>query len=75
MNGAAGGADLINAVSVNDGNFHHVVASYDGATMKIFLDGVLSAQTSVSTTINYEAAVRLSSARASFSDQHLFITV
>lgn len=55
FNGAAGGADLIDDVSLNDGNFHHVAATYDGTTMRIFLDGALSAQKAVSTTINYEA--------------------
>lgn len=55
INGGAGGADLIDDVSIADGNFHHVAASYDGATMKIFVDGVLSAQKSITTTINYEA--------------------
>ncbi|MEP6901376.1 MAG: LamG-like jellyroll fold domain-containing protein [Actinomycetota bacterium] len=37
-----------------DGNFHHIAATYDGATMIIFLDGTLSAQQSLTTTINYQ---------------------
>ena len=55
LNGAAGGADVIDDVSLNDGNFHHVAAVYDGATMKIFLDGVLANQKLETATINYEA--------------------
>jgi concanavalin A-like lectin/glucanase superfamily protein len=45
---AAGNAnvdDLISTVPIpNDGEFHHVAGAYDGATTKLFLDGVLVAQ-------------------------------
>lgn len=32
---------LISSASVNDGAYHHIVATYDGTTMKIYIDGVL----------------------------------
>ena len=37
-------ADLLDDVSIADGNFHHAAAIYDGATMKVYLDGTLAAQ-------------------------------
>ncbi|MGH9843137.1 MAG: LamG-like jellyroll fold domain-containing protein [Blastocatellia bacterium] len=33
--------------------FHHVAATYDGATMKIYVDGNLNVQKAVTLTINY----------------------
>lgn len=39
----------------NDGNFHLVEASYDGATMRLFLDGVEGANRSISGSILYTA--------------------
>jgi len=33
LNGAAGGADVLGNANIADGNFHHVVASYDSATV------------------------------------------
>jgi hypothetical protein len=38
---------------VIDGNLHHVAATYDGATMKIYLDGALDAQLSYGGGIVY----------------------
>ncbi len=52
--GMSGNSDLLDDVSIADGQFHHVAATYDGATMKLYLDGALAAQKSVTTTINYE---------------------
>lgn len=51
--GSAG--DLTGSTSIFDGSFHHVAVTYDGATMKIYIDGVLDAQKSVATTITYPA--------------------
>ncbi|MBC7899904.1 MAG: carboxypeptidase regulatory-like domain-containing protein, partial [Saprospiraceae bacterium] len=59
LNGGAVGADMFDDVRITDGNFHHVAASYDGTTMKIYLDGVLTAQQPMATTINFEEASRL----------------
>jgi hypothetical protein len=53
--GMSGDSDLLDEVSIADGLFHHVAATYDGATMKLYLDGALAAQKSVTTTITYEA--------------------
>jgi len=55
LNGGAGGADLTGATAVLDDAFHHVTASYDGATMRLFLDGVLDAELAVATAIAYPA--------------------
>jgi len=48
------GADLIDDNSIADGNFHHVAATYEGATMKIYVDGALSAQKPQTGTVLYE---------------------
>lgn len=53
LNGAAGGADLHGSSGVVDGVLHHVAASYDGATMRLFLDGELEAEADVAVTIAY----------------------
>ena len=38
---AGGVADrLIGTTTVNDGNWHHVAATYDGFTKRIYVDGV-----------------------------------
>ncbi|MEY2527898.1 MAG: hypothetical protein QOE73_2669 [Verrucomicrobiota bacterium] len=55
LNGGAGGADFSGTISVTDNAFHHVAATYDGATMKLFVDGNLDAQKAVAVTISYPA--------------------
>ncbi len=55
LNGGAGGADLIDDVNIADGAFHHVAATYDGTTMRIFLDGTVAAETLVTTTLGFES--------------------
>src|SRR5205807_466136 len=37
----------------NDGHFHHVAATYDGANMRIYLDGVQVASQALSGSITY----------------------
>ncbi|MFC1576516.1 LamG-like jellyroll fold domain-containing protein, partial [Candidatus Omnitrophota bacterium] len=37
-------ATIASSVSVNDGNWHYGVATWDGTTMRIYVDGVLSGQ-------------------------------
>ena len=32
---------IVNAPTVNDGNWHHLAATFDGTTRKIYMDGVL----------------------------------
>lgn len=54
INGGTGGAHVPFPVSIADGQFHHIAASYDGATMKFFVDGSLRGQTAIATTVNYE---------------------
>lgn len=41
LNGALGGADLIAGPDVIDGQPHHVAASYDGARLRLYVDGRL----------------------------------
>ena len=36
-------ASLLSATAINDGVKHHIVATYDGTTMNIYVDGVLDA--------------------------------
>lgn len=55
FNGGAGGARLNSSNSIAGGAFHHVAGTYDGTTMKLFIDGTLAVQTTVSPTINYPA--------------------
>lgn len=55
LNGGAGGADLTGNITIADNTFHHVAATYDGATIKLYVDGVLDVQKSVATTISYAA--------------------
>jgi hypothetical protein len=55
LNGGADGADLFGTTDVVDDQFHHVAATYDGQTMKIYLDGELEAEKSVAVTISYPA--------------------
>ncbi|MGD9563546.1 MAG: LamG-like jellyroll fold domain-containing protein [Pyrinomonadaceae bacterium] len=54
LNGAAGGADLLDGTDITDGLFHHVAATYDGSDMRIYLDGILIAQKSLATAVSYQ---------------------
>jgi hypothetical protein len=44
--------DLTSTVNVNDGNWHHVAAVYDGANKYIYIDGVLDVSVPVTGTLN-----------------------
>jgi hypothetical protein len=46
LNGGAQGADLSGTTDVADGQFHHVAATFDGAGMRIYVDGVLESSNS-----------------------------
>jgi len=37
------GYEIVSSVSIDDGQFHHVAATYDGNTMRIYIDGTLRA--------------------------------
>lgn len=50
-NGAAWKTVYADAVNLNDGNWHHVVATYDGTTMRVFTDGQERLATAASTTL------------------------
>lgn len=38
--GTGGGVDFFTSTVVNDGNWHFIVSTYDGTTLKIFIDNV-----------------------------------
>ena len=38
---------------VTDGNWHHLVGTFDGTTQKIYVDGILEGQTAATTTQNF----------------------
>jgi len=40
--------DAVSLTDVNDGQWHHAAASYDGTSLKLYVDGVLHATTAVS---------------------------
>ena len=44
--------DLFGNRNVNDGQWHHIAATYDGSTMSIYVDGTLDASQSASGVIN-----------------------
>ncbi len=46
-----GNGFLQSNLTSQDTNWHHVAASYDGSTMKLFIDGVLDSQTNVTLSI------------------------
>jgi hypothetical protein len=45
------GSSLGSNVAVNDGFWHHVVATFDGTTYKIFIDGVASGSKNMATNL------------------------
>jgi len=56
LNGALGGADLIAGPDVIDGQPHHVAASYDGARLRLYVDGRLVGCHADSETVQYGVA-------------------
>lgn len=50
-----GGADLTGTITVSDGNWHHAAATWDGVTLRIYIDGVLDS--SVASTVSAMAAL------------------
>lgn len=63
------GTDLYgNAVVPNDGQFHQVAGSYDGQTMRVFLDGQLVAQKSLPGSIESTAALPITGVDAGCGD-------
>jgi hypothetical protein len=55
FNGGCGNADLNSGVVPVAGQWYHVVGTYDGATIKIFVNGVLQNSQSLATTIGTNA--------------------
>jgi hypothetical protein len=55
LNGGGGGASLDGTNSVTDDLFHHVAATYDGVTMRVYRDGVCEAELPMTLPINYTA--------------------
>lgn len=56
LNGALGGADLVAGPDVIDGQPHHVAASYDGARLRLYVDGRLVGCHADSETVQYGVA-------------------
>lgn len=54
LNGGEAGADLFGYSNLIDGQWHHVAATYDGAFMKIFVNGNLEARRRTSVVPNYD---------------------
>ena len=50
-----GGPDLAGATDVADGQWHHVVGTYDGTTKALYVDGALDASTTASGLISTNA--------------------
>jgi len=59
------GADLCTTFTINDDNWHHVVATYDGTTLNLYGDGTFIDSTSLSLTTS---ASVLSIGRQSYDD-------
>ena len=53
VNGGNGGGVIYSKSTVANGLLHHVGATYDGAVMKLYVDGVLDNQVSVDVSISY----------------------
>lgn len=51
FNGLSPSGWLIGNISINDGNWHHVAATYDGSSVKLYVDGALDAQAAKSGAI------------------------
>jgi hypothetical protein len=59
MNNGQNGADMFGTTSVTNGTFHHVVATYDGTNMALYVDGQLDAQKAAAVTVSYPAGIPL----------------
>jgi hypothetical protein len=53
INGFGGDSPAASTTTIVVGQFYHVVGTYDGSTVKVYVDGVLEGQASVSLTIDY----------------------
>lgn len=60
LDGSEGTARVINANGAIDQNFHHYFCTYDGSTLKMFVDGVQQTETlDVSGTIDIDSAATM----------------
>jgi hypothetical protein len=58
--GGTGGTTLLSTTDINDGNWHHLAATYDGfANMKLYVDGIEEGSTSVAATPGYIIDLRI----------------
>jgi hypothetical protein len=48
---------IISADKFAPGEFHHVAATYDGATFRLYVDGTLQGQKALAKTIDYDATI------------------
>ncbi len=53
VNGLGGTSVALGAAAVSVGQFYHVVGTYDGTTVSLYVDGILEGQSSVTLTVDY----------------------
>ncbi|MBI5360561.1 MAG: LamG domain-containing protein [Planctomycetes bacterium] len=51
------GHTATSTTSINDGNWHYIAGTYDGATVRVYVDGNLEAETAWAGTLYYDGAV------------------
>jgi hypothetical protein len=52
INTSAGGSGVTSTTNVNDGQWHHLAGVYTGTQLRLYVDGVLEAQTNIALNIN-----------------------
>ena len=67
FNGGAGGADMFSTNGVTDNALHHIAATYDGTTMRIYRDGLLDGANAFNQPIAYASGDPLWIGRREFA--------
>lgn len=55
INGGLAGADILGTSDIVDGQFHHLVATFENPWTKLYVDGVLVGRSTVPANVDYEA--------------------
>ena len=63
---------VLSAVDVLDNTFHHVAGSWDGSSIRLYIDGILQGTASLSTPSNNNRALNLGFAAGGGSPQRFF---